>query len=148
MSPDEEQVSYFMTPVRSDNEWSAEQVVQNYVGRSRVYAFAAITPCKNLIKKCDWICFYVVTRGVVAHARVINPPHKQSNSPIRNQEKYPLVFDLDNVNLYIDKPIAIDATKRGKLDAFKEKKSKRWAWFVQSTRRISQHDFMLLTSQR
>jgi hypothetical protein len=101
------------------------------------------------VKAGDFICFYVGRRGVVAHAKVITTPEKRSNSPIRDPEMYPWVFDLSNVAVYWKDPIVINAKLRSSLDAFKNKDlGKSWAWFVQTTRRISKHDFAKLTTKR
>jgi len=48
--------------------------------------------------------------------------------------------------LYIESPVIIDAALRAQLDAFSNKdETKTWAWLVQTTREISEHDFRLLT---
>ena len=122
-------------------------MVQIYVGQAHVYAFGDTTPGRKRIKPGDWICFYGLRKGVIAHARVVSFPEKREDSPIRNSKRYPWVFDLDSVNLYLEKPVLIDSALRRTLDAYiKKDPEKRWAWLVQTTRKISRSDFFRLTS--
>jgi len=47
-----------------------------------------------------------------------------------------------------ENPVVIDAALRSKLDAFKKSDpNKAWAWFVQATRKITEHDFKILTRE-
>ena len=139
--------SYWITPVKSDEEWSVEEVIETYVEKERVYALSDRAFRGAHVKQGDFICFYRSARGVVAHAKVISSPEAKPDSPIRNPEIYPWVFDLSDIHVYLDKPIVISAKLRSTLDAFKNKdRNKSWAWFVQTTRRISSHDFSKLTS--
>lgn len=138
--------TYWIIPVGSDKEWSAEQVVESYVGREQIYAFRDTTHTRIHVKKGDWVCFYVAGRGTVAHAKVSSVPEKKTNSLIRNPETYPWVFNLESVDLYLNKPIVIDTALRETLDAFKDKDLKKmWGWFVQRIHKISKHDFDVLT---
>jgi hypothetical protein len=51
------------------------------------------------------------------------------------------------VKLYLDNPIVIDSSLRSDLDAFQNRDpNKNWAWFVQSTCKVSKHDFEILTT--
>jgi hypothetical protein len=66
---------------------------------------------------------------------------------VRQAERYPWVFGLDSVKLYLDNPIVIDSSLRSDLDAFQNRDpNKNWAWFVQSTCKVSKHDFEILTT--
>jgi hypothetical protein len=48
--------------------------------------------------------------------------------------------------VHSEDPVVIDRTLRTRLDYFEERESNRsWAWFVHTTRKISQHDFEILT---
>ena len=48
---------------------------------------------------------------------------------------------------WLPEPVPIDETMRSKLDAFQGRPpAANWAWFVQSTSRLSEHDFRLLTA--
>ena len=69
---------------------------------------------------------------------------------IKDIESYPWIFDLKDPNLYFENPTILDAEFRAKLDAFKDKdpNEPNWAWFVQSTKKISKHDFEILTKSK
>lgn len=86
--------------------------------------------------------------GVVAHAQIASYPEEGPHPGVRDSERYPWVFNLKNPKLYLDNLTVINAELRAKLDAFEDKDpGARWAWFVQATRSISRHDFMVLTHQ-
>jgi hypothetical protein len=138
----EGEIAYWLTPVKSEEEQTAEEVIQTLVGQERIYAFGERTPGRKHLKPGDRICFYATGKGVVAHARVISAPEKKPHHRVRQPERYPWVFRLDNITLYLDEPIIIDAALRSRLDAFRGRDlNKSWAWFVQATRKITEHDF-------
>jgi hypothetical protein len=144
--PKEAEANYWLTPVKSTEEETAEECVQRLVGEEKIYAFGERTPGRKHLKPGDWICFYATTKGVVAHARINSKPERKIHPKVRQAERYPWVFGLDEAKLYLDAPVVIDATLRGNLDAFKDRDpNKNWAWFVQSTCRLTERDFDLLT---
>ena len=146
--PEEGGAVYWLSPVKSDETMSAEEVIESLVGKEHAYAFGERTPGRKALKPGDWICFYATTIGVVAHARVKTRPEDKPHPKVRHPERYPWTFSLDDVKLYSDNPVVIDANLRTQLDYFKERDADNWAWFVQATRRISEHDFKLLTRER
>jgi hypothetical protein len=94
----------------------------------------------------DWICFYANGKGVIAHARVASAPQRTPHPKVRHSDKYPWTFRLDKTQLYLTKPVVVDADARANLDAFEKRdQQKAWAWFVQGTHRLTKHDFELLT---
>lgn len=145
----ESEVAYWLTPVKSDEEETAEEVIQTLVGHERIYAFGERTPGRRHLKPGDWMCFYATTKGVVAHGKVLSAPVKKPHRKVRDPETYPWVFRLDNVQLYLNDPIVLDATVRSQLHAFQGRNLNRsWAWFVQATRRIDEYDFNILTRRK
>lgn len=138
--------SYWLTPVRSDEDGTAEDTITTLVEKEHIYAFGERTPGRRHIKPGDWICFYATGKGVVAHARIISVPRNEVHPSVRHADRYPWIFDLQEEKLYLDDPIIIDAALRATLDAFKGKDAnKNWAWYVQATYKISEHDFNILT---
>jgi len=143
---EEVEPAYWLTPVRSDEEQTAEEVIQTLVGQERIYAFGERTPGRKHLKPGDWICFYATGKGVVGHARVVSTPEKNLHPAVRNSEMYPWVFRLDEAQLYLEEPVVIDAALRSSLDAFRDRDpNTSWAWFVQATRKVTEHDFGILT---
>lgn len=139
------EATYWLTPVKADDTQSAEEVIENLVGRKRIYAFGERTPGRKHLNPGDMICFYATGNGVIAHAKVASPPEKKLNSAVRDPERYPWVFNLKDAKVYLNSPVVIDASLRAKLDAFDGRDpSTSWAWFVQATRKISAHDFKIL----
>jgi hypothetical protein len=140
------EVVYWLTPVKGDEDATAEAIVQRLVGQEGIYAFGDNTPGRKSLKPGDWICFYASGKGIVGQARVASAPQKKGHPKVHHPEKYRWVFKLSNVGLYLDKPIVIDAALRSQLDAFQGKDvNGPWAWFVQATHKLSQHDFEFLT---
>src|ERR1019366_9545434 len=59
---------------------------------------------------------------------------------------YPYTLHVQDQRFYAENPVVVDATVRQKLDAFRGRDpDKSWAWFVQATRKITEHDFRVLT---
>lgn len=143
-----DETAYWLTPVKGDEEQTAEEVLQTLLGQEGIYAFGERTPRRKELKAGDRMCFYATGKGVVAHARVGSVPRKQRHPSVRHSDKYPWVFKVQDVRLYLDEPIAVDAEMRSQLEAFKERDlNKAWAWFVQATRRLTKQDFDALTQE-
>jgi hypothetical protein len=139
-------VSYWLTPVKGDEEQTAEEVLQTLLGQEGIYAFGEKTPGRKHLKLGDRMCFYATGKGVVAHAIVDSAPQKQRHPRVRQSGKYPWVFKVKDVQLYLDDPIVVDAEMRSHLEAFEGRDlNKAWAWFVQATRRLTEQDFSSLT---
>ncbi len=139
-------VNYWLAPVKADDEWTAEEFVQYLVGKDKIFAFGERTPGRKHMKAGDWICFYAAANGIVAHARLKTPPERKPDKRVKEPENYPWLVTFDEVKLYIDNPVVIDSVLRSKLDAFSDKSPDTpWAWFVQSTHKLSENDFSLLT---
>jgi len=138
--------AYWLTPVKGDEEQSAEEVLQTLLGQEGIYAFGERTPRRRELKAGDRMCFYATGKGVVAHASVSSAPQKQLHPSVRHSDKYPWIFRVEGVQLYFDEPIAVDAEMRSRLEAFKSRDlNKAWSWFVQATRKITEQDFGALT---
>lgn len=144
-------ISYWLTSIKSDanEDETVQEALYRLLIKHKVYAYGERTPGRKTIKPEDKLCFYATGKGVMADATVGSNPEKRMHEGIRDIEMYPWIFDLKDPNRYFDKPIIIDAELRAKLDAFNDKdpNESNWAWFVQSTKKISKHDFKLLTNQ-
>ncbi len=139
-------VKYYLTPVASDDTYDAVELIKKLLGAG-IYAVSENSLGRK-VKPGDWICFYAATTGVVAHARVKSPPVQKYDRRVKYPEKYAYLFELDSVSIYTENPVVLSAELRAKLDVFQGRDPfKRWSWFVQGTRRITKHDFMLLTRQ-
>lgn len=137
---------YWLTPVKSEEEQTADECIQSLVGEERIYAFGERTPGRRHLKPDDYICFYSTGKGVIAHAQIASLPERKEHPKVRHTEQYPWIFRVKDVHIYLENPVVIDVTLRSQLDAFKNRElNKAWAWFVQATRRITEHDFKVLT---
>ncbi|MGA2883951.1 MAG: hypothetical protein ABSE80_02190 [Halobacteriota archaeon] len=145
LSDIENSINYWITPVRSGKDTTSNDIIKTLVGREKVYALSDRALWRKHLKSGDWICFYSSQKGVVAHAKIVSSPEQKLDSPVAYLKGYPWLFHLDSPQLYQDHPVVLDEQMRRNLDALKKKDQKHWAWFVQSTRKISEHDFDLLT---
>jgi len=136
---------HWLTPVRSDEEQTADEVIESLVKEEHIYAFGERTPGRRHIKPGDLICFYSSGKGVVAHAQIASVPEYKVQPKVHHLDRYPWVFRVKDSHLYLDDPVILDASLRSQLDAFSGREDKAWAWFVQATRRVSEHDFKVLT---
>lgn len=144
----QESVAYWLTPVTDDEKQAAEEVIQTLVGQEHIYAFGDKTPGRKHLKPGDWMCFYATGTGVIGHARVASVPERKSHPKVRSSEKYPWVFRVESAELYAKKPVVIDSALRSTLEVFQGKNPNTpWAWLVQATRKVSAHDFAVLTGQ-
>ena len=144
--PEGVDVKYYLAPVASDDTQTAEERIKKLLGAG-IYAVSKNSLGRK-VKPGDWICFYATATGVVAHARVKSSPVQKHHPLVKHPEKYPYVFEVDSVSIYTENPVVLSAELRAKLDAFQGRDpSKRWAWFVQGTGRVTKQDFMLLTRQ-
>ncbi len=138
--------AYWLTPVRSDEEATAEETVQTLVGEGGIYAFGQRTPGRKWLKPGDWMCFYATGKGVVAHAKVLSAAKKKHHPAVRHPDRYPWTFRLGNAKLYLDSPVVLTPALRAELEGFKGRSTaKYWSWFVQATGKVSAHDFAKLT---
>jgi hypothetical protein len=140
--------AYWLTPVKSDAEGSAEEVIRSLVEQEHMFALSKRMAQGRGLKPNDWICFYAAKTGVIAHARVASSPRNEPHPKVRHSEEYPCVFRLDDVHSYSDAPIVVDIGLRSKLDAFAGRSAERnWSWLVQFTTKLTKHDFKILTGQ-
>lgn len=143
-----EEVVYWLTPIRAREDETFEEAFERLLVKNKIYAFGERTPGRNEIKLGDKICFYASGKGVMAYATVASNPVKKIHNAIKEPEKYPWIFQLKEPKIDFDNPIVINANIRSKLDAFKDKDPNTtiWSWFVQSTKKITENDFKILTN--
>lgn len=136
---------YLLTPVSDDEELTAEAIIRQLLD-SGYYVFGERTAGRNDLKPGDRICFYQSGVGVVAEAEVASLPERKNVPVARHPDKYPWSFQVTNVRYFFEQPVILDAQLRAQLDAFKGRDPEGpWAWFVQGTHKVSDHDFVVLT---
>lgn len=141
---------YLLTPVSDDGQATAQETIKGLLAAGW-YVFGARTPGRRELKPGDHICFYQSGVGVVAAATVESAPEQKApplntTSFVKNLDKFPWSFQVVNPRFFFDTPVVLDQGLRSLFDAFSQRDPQRaWAWFVQGTRKISGHDFCLLT---
>ena len=142
---------FLITPVSNKSEMTAKDAILGLL-QAGWYVFGESTPGRKRLKPGDRMCFYESGVGVVAEAEVASRPEKKP--PIvggfaRNLDDYPWSFRVTNPRFFFDYPIVIDSSTRSKMDAFTGRDlQSSWSWFVQGTRSLSEHDFLLLTGHQ
>lgn len=141
--------SFHLVPAGDEEDRSASACVEALVGGHGVWAFSAKAQGRKAIVTGDRVAFYAAGVGVVADARVAQAPVQELHPAIRDPEGFPWLMRLEAVRIYTTAPIALDAERRATLEAFQQASDaakKVWAWFVQSTHRVSPHDFVAITA--
>jgi len=86
---------------------TADECIQHLVGEEKIYAFGERTPGRRHIKPGDYICFYSAGKGVVAHTQIASQPEHKKHPRVRHSERYPWVFSVKNVHLYLENPVVL-----------------------------------------
>lgn len=138
---------YWLAPAKATEEASAVEHVLRLVRDEGIWAFGDRTPGRKHLKKGDWMCFYATGgKGVIAHGRISEAPKNEPHPAVERAEEHPWTFHLTDVEVYEQNPVVIDADVRSRLEAFEGKDPEgHWAWFVQSTSELTEHDFKELT---
>jgi len=140
------ETQYWMTPVKNEKDEKAEVTIRKLISENGIYAFGEHTPGRKKIRVGDLVCFYVVAKGVAAYATVTGLPERMNHPAVKVPEKYCWVFRVSNPVLFLDSPRPVNVSLRQTLDAFKKNSPVQgWQWFVQSTTRLTRHDFESLT---
>jgi hypothetical protein len=141
---------YLMTPVSDDPQVTAKDTIHGLLS-SGWYVFGDRTAGRKQLKPGDRLCFYESGFGVVAEAEVASAPEQKPppiKDNVKNLDKFPWSFRIKTPRFFFDKPVVIDADLRAKLEAFVGRDpAQPWAWFVQGTHPVSEHDFLVLTGQ-
>ena len=143
------QYAYWVLPAGSgDDGAEPEEVLRCWLG-ANMWGMGRSTPNRTRMQPGDGLCFYANRVGIVAHARLAAPPEELVTAEewpeSSKMESEVFKVPLEGVT-WLPTPIAIDEELRRRLDAFSDKKaSPVWSWFVQTTRKLSEHDFHILT---
>lgn len=141
----EPQRQFLLTPVADEPDASAEETIRALLDHG-VYVFGERTTGRGQLKPGDMLAIYQSGKGVVAAAEVASTPEKKKSPYAKHAERFPWEFKVTNVRYFFDSPVVIDVNLRGQLDVFRGRyPAGPWAWLVQGTRRITEHDFRILT---
>ena len=140
--------SYWLTSIKDEAESDSISVLRKLIQERRLFVFGARTPGRTKIAKGDWLCFYAAKRGIVGHARICSSMRELSDPIVRAGVRFFWAVELDSIEIYPDNSHILSPEVRVRLDAFKGKTDiTMWSWFVQATRRITEHDFHILTTK-
>lgn len=131
-------VRYFLTPAGPRHPETAIQVIHGQL-KAGTYSWGRNTAHVRDLRPGDRIAFYATGNvGVVATAEVTSRAVDTGGG-----EPFPMLF---GVRLWRPVgPVRIDADLRARLDKLRGEESPGWPGLVRSTRKISAHDFRLLT---
>jgi len=136
---DEQSASYWIISV------SQADSINRLIKNENVWAFGQNTGGRRSLKPGDYVCFYLSKKGIVAHARARTSPMYYLHEKVNTPEKYPWVFELSDIDVYLSSPTVLDKEKRQQLDGFRGKDpGAQWGWFVQGAHTVTQNDFYKL----
>ena len=139
-------VSHWLTSIKGESPEKTPERVRNLIGKHKIFAIRGKIDGKSPLNQGDGICFYGAKIGIVAHARLGNNPVAMVNSELFGTHLSLLAFKLEDVHLMLDNPVLITPELRARLDIYKGRPSgSAWGWPFQSTRKLSDHDFRILT---
>ena len=135
-------------PLKDDE--TAIPGLQLWLGR-KMWGMGKSTAGRKRLRRGDFACFYAKGIGIVATARISDNADSivpETEWPEKTPYE-PSVFKVPLADIvWLDHPVDV-RQNIFQLDAFKEKDiSKRWSWFVQSTRRLTEHDYRLLIGRQ
>ena len=146
--PPSDAQQYFIFPAAPDGGFSAEDHLRRWL-ESGAWGVRGSTAHRKRIRAGDRACFYEKGVGVVAQASITGPADTEATpqdwpGPDQHSEN---VFRVPLSDIrWLSAPRKIDLPVRERLDAFEGRDLTRpWSWFIQSTNRISAHDFEVLT---
>jgi hypothetical protein len=136
-----------LTAVADSPERDAEKTIRGLLGHGW-YVFRS-RPLFIRLKPEDRLAFYRKQVGVVAEAVVAGLPEKNRIKWewFTDSGLFSLAVRVKDVRYFFDGPVVIDAKLRARLDVFRARRYPTWAWFVQSARSVSDHDFDVLVGR-
>ncbi len=142
--------THWMVPASGHDGVTAEQSLHNWLDSGK-WGFWESTPGRKSVRAGDLMAFYAAKKGVVAYAEVAGDasqqiaPHEWPEPVAQDKPVYKV--PLKDVK-WLPAPNKIDAQLRSSLDAFAGRDANGvWFWLVQTTRRLSEHDFKKLIGQ-
>ena len=143
--------SFWLTPAADRDDLPAAECLRLWLG-SGLWGFYRRNRTRSRIRHGDWLAFYASRRGVVAYARAAG-----SADALLGADQWPEpttprpdVYSIAITSVtWLRKPVPIP-TVTHRLESFRGKAPqavKNWAWLVNSTRRVSAADFLVLTGR-
>jgi hypothetical protein len=148
--PTGEGVAYYVFPAGDYGGYTSLEHLRAWLS-SGFWGVRQSSAHRTRVGAGDHCCFYATKVGVVAKAALRSPAVEQVTStewPGPN----PFSEGVYKVPLsdicWLDTPIELDPPLRAQLNAFQGKDPARpWSWFIQSTNRLTEHDFGLLVGE-
>lgn len=139
--------TYWIIPAKNYPNEKAIDCVKRLVGNGW-WAFGPHSLAAGRVKKGDKLCFYAANLGVIAYATAATDTYQGTTSEAMISTEFSWLLKLTDASVFTREAIKITPQLRARLDAFRDKSPKDiWSWFVQSSRQISRHDFMILTGR-
>ena len=151
VSKSKDEPGFWLIPAGRMHGLSAEDHLRLWLAKG-FWGFWEQTPGRKAVKAGDQLCFYTAKQHqVLAFGRVTGPPDTpvtaaewpEPTPPTQLTFKVP----LEDVT-WLSEPVTVDVALRARLDAFAGRDpSGPWAWLVQTSRRLSEGDFLRLTGR-
>lgn len=141
--------NYWVLPAGKRDGKSSEFILRAWLCHN-MWGMHKSTAGRKHLRAGDHVCFYAAKVGVVATAEVAGTADKVlslSELPEEDAKHTEPIYKVPLTNVrWLPEPIPFDESLRSQLDVFRERSpSAPWSWFIQSTSKVSEHDFRLLT---
>jgi hypothetical protein len=139
-------VKYYLLPVAGWGKQTSMEHLQSWLDRG-IWGMGKSTAGRKHFRPGDSVCFYATGFGVVAIAKLAglaDTPLEDDDVPGGPPKDTLYRVPLAGIE-WLASPIAITKAVRANLDILKGKPiDAAWGWVVQSTCRLSEHDYHLL----
>jgi len=95
----------WLARIEYEDHTAVTRMLSSVVGQRRLLPLSDSGSVPACIAVGDWVCLYVVGRGVVGHARVASTPEKPLIRLVRDAERYPWICRLATPVLYLENPV-------------------------------------------
>ena len=138
---------HLMVVVADQPSKPANAIIQQLLD-SGWWVFGARTRGVKYLRTGDRLCIYRTRIGVVAEAEIATPAEYKALKVAPDPARFPWAARIKEGRSFFDRPVKIDSSLRARIDAFAGKDpSASGAWFVQSSRLLTEHDFQVLVGR-
>src|SRR5437870_6164232 len=108
---------YWIAPIGNIGTSASDQIARELIGKHRIFAISETIYSRNTPRQGDRICFYASGVGVVGDGEIGADPERKVDPRIPNPQKYPYVFPVRAVRMYMDHPVVLNDKFRSGIRA-------------------------------
>lgn len=140
-------VNYYLLPAGNRSGFKAMDHLQQWLACG-FWGLSKSAANRRRLERGDLCCFYSVSRGVVATAKIDgSADHEVTSTEWPGPNPFePETYKVPLTDIeWLPEPRPIDQSVRERLEAFRaHDPARNWSWFVQTPKRLSKVDFEVL----